>query len=221
MRAMTRVHPSSYNVLRTLSQDPSTTLVIFSGSGRSRLEEVFGDMPVWLVAENGVFVRCPPRQCPLFRFDARTDVGLRAYVTHGFSSSAFAAGGFLKCPPCFGFHQQFPSLVLSAVPCLGAHINIFRRRPGSVGGAMTREWLKMVDKINLDWMESVQLVFDYFCERTPRSFVEARESSLVWNYKYADVEFGRLQVTANAASTQPRSSAPRRTFPFSHFHTGC
>ena len=34
-------------------------------------------------------------------------------------------------------------------------------------------------------MESVQLVFDYFCERTPRSFVEARDTSVVWNYKYA------------------------------------
>ena len=45
-----------------------------------------------------------------------------------------------------------------------------------------------------EWMESVQLVFDYFCERTPRSFVEARETSVVWNYKYADNEFGRLQV---------------------------
>ena len=43
-------------------------------------------------------------------------------------------------------------------------------------------------------MESVQLVFDYFCERTPRSFVELRDTSVVWNYKYADVEFGRLQV---------------------------
>ena len=40
----------------------------------------------------------------------------------------------------------------------------------------------------------MRLVFDYFCERTPRSFVESRESSVVWNYKYADVEFGRLQV---------------------------
>lgn len=36
-----------------------------------------------------------------------------------------------------------------------------------------------------EWMESVQLVFDYFCERTPRSFVEARETSVIWNYKYA------------------------------------
>ena len=46
----------------------------------------------------------------------------------------------------------------------------------------------------MDWLESVQLVFDYFCERTPRSYVEARETSLVWNYAYADPEFGRLQA---------------------------
>ncbi len=52
----------------------------------------------------------------------------------------------------------------------------------------------MFDSLPKEWMESVQLVFDYFCERTPRSFVEARETSLVWSYKWADAEFGRLQV---------------------------
>ncbi|CAI7802620.1 unnamed protein product [Closterium sp. NIES-53] len=38
------------------------------------------------------------------------------------------------------------------------------------------------------------MVFEYFTERTPRSYVEERETSLVWNYKYADVEFGRVQA---------------------------
>ena len=37
-------------------------------------------------------------------------------------------------------------------------------------------------------------MFDYFCERTPRSFVETRETSLVWNYKYADPDFGMIQA---------------------------
>ena len=41
------------------------------------------------------------------------------------------------------------------------------------------KWITMVETANLDWLESVQLVFDYFCERTPRSFVETRETSLV------------------------------------------
>ena len=42
-----------------------------------------------------------------------------------------------------------------------------------------------MDVKKTDWMESVRLVFDYFCERTPRSFVESREASIVWNYKCA------------------------------------
>eukprot|EP00894_Picocystis_sp_ML_P003595 jgi/Pico_ML_1/54112/g4535.t1 len=56
------------------------------------------------------------------------------------------------------------------------------------------EWIETIEASNMDWMESVQLVFDYFCERTPRSYVDRRETSMVWNYKYADPEFGRLQA---------------------------
>ena len=48
-----------------------------------------------------------------------------------------------------------------------------------------QDWATMGELPRKEWMESVQLVFDYFCERTPRSFVEARETSVVWNYKYA------------------------------------
>ena len=46
-------------------------------------------------------------------------------------------------------------------------------------------WVALVDMPKMEWKESVNLVFDYFCERTPRSFVEARDTSVVWNYKYA------------------------------------
>jgi trehalose 6-phosphate synthase/phosphatase len=56
------------------------------------------------------------------------------------------------------------------------------------------QWTPMMEHLNMDWKESVQLVFDYFSARTPRSYVERRETSLVWNYKYADVEFGRVQA---------------------------
>ncbi|KAI3495402.1 hypothetical protein L1887_37740 [Cichorium endivia] len=58
-----------------------------------------------------------------------------------------------------------------------------------------KKWLQnLSDNIHMDWFESVKHVFEYFTERTPRSFFELRETSLVWNYKYADVEFGRLQA---------------------------
>ncbi len=65
-----------------------------------------------------------------------------------------------------------------------------------------------------EWMEAVALVFDYFRERTPRSFVEAREASIVWNYKSADMEFGRLQVPhSNDLHPLLMQRAPFQAFP--------
>ncbi|KAJ4849972.1 Trehalose-6-P synthase/phosphatase complex synthase subunit [Turnera subulata] len=71
---------------------------------------------------------------------------------------------------------------------LAAENGMFLRR--SPGAWMTT----MPENLNMDWVESVKHVFEYFTERTPRSHFELRETSLVWNYKYADVEFGRLQA---------------------------
>ncbi|KAL9236489.1 hypothetical protein vseg_011153 [Gypsophila vaccaria] len=57
------------------------------------------------------------------------------------------------------------------------------------------DWMTtMPEHLNLDWVPSVKHVFEYFTERTPRSHFELRETSLVWNYKYADFEFGRIQA---------------------------
>ncbi|XP_054800270.1 alpha,alpha-trehalose-phosphate synthase [UDP-forming] 1-like [Prosopis cineraria] len=59
----------------------------------------------------------------------------------------------------------------------------------------TGEWMTtMPEMLNMDWVDSVKQVFEYFTERTPRSHFELRETSIVWNYKYADVEFGRIQA---------------------------
>ncbi|XP_061970131.1 alpha,alpha-trehalose-phosphate synthase [UDP-forming] 1-like [Populus nigra] len=57
------------------------------------------------------------------------------------------------------------------------------------------DWMTaMPEHLNMEWVDSVKHVFEYFTERTPRSHFELRETLLVWNYKYADVEFGRLQA---------------------------
>ncbi|KAG4199523.1 hypothetical protein ERO13_A05G152200v2 [Gossypium hirsutum] len=57
------------------------------------------------------------------------------------------------------------------------------------------DWMTtMPENLNMEWVDSVKHVFEYFTERTPRSHFELRETSLIWNYKYADVEFGRLQA---------------------------
>ncbi|KAL1299779.1 alpha,alpha-trehalose-phosphate synthase [UDP-forming] 1 isoform X1 [Arachis ipaensis] len=57
------------------------------------------------------------------------------------------------------------------------------------------EWMTtMPEQLNMEWVDSLKHVFLYFRERTPRSCFEEREASLVWNYKHADVEFGRVQA---------------------------
>ncbi|PRW61035.1 Alpha,alpha-trehalose-phosphate synthase [UDP-forming] 1 isoform B [Chlorella sorokiniana] len=134
IQALTRVNPAAYSCLAALSQNPRVDVVVISGGEKQRLIEVFGDLHIWLAAENGAVVRPPGSQ----------------------------------------------------------------------------DWQTLMDAGSGDWKESVQLVFEYFCERTPRSFVEQRGTSLVWNYKYADVEFGRIQARdlLQHLLTGPISNAP-------------
>ena len=130
IKTQSRMHPVSQECLQRLCDDPTTTLCIFSGSERNRLQQTFAHLPkLWIAAENGCFIR----------------------------------------PPLEGKHSK-------------------------LGGSGNNKWITMVETSNFDWIESVQLVFDYFCERTPRSYVETRETSLVWSYKYADPDFGRQQA---------------------------
>lgn len=46
-------------LLQELCADPANEVLIFSGSEMAKLEETFGELPVWLAAENGVYVRPP------------------------------------------------------------------------------------------------------------------------------------------------------------------
>eukprot|EP00262_Sarcandra_glabra_P018117 TRINITY_DN6425_c0_g1_i2.p1 TRINITY_DN6425_c0_g1~~TRINITY_DN6425_c0_g1_i2.p1 ORF type:complete len:340 (+),score=73.98 TRINITY_DN6425_c0_g1_i2:61-1020(+) len=113
-----KLHPDLKEPLAMLCDDPNTTIVVLSGSGRTVLDDNFGEYRLWLAAENGMFLR-----------------------------------------------------------------------------PTNREWMTtMPEHLNMEWVDSVKHVFEYFTERTPRSHFELRETSLVWNYKYADIEFGRLQA---------------------------
>ena len=60
VQAWTRINPTVYACVRALCADPSTTVVIFSGSDKQKLEDIFGGLDLWLAAENGMFMRGPP-----------------------------------------------------------------------------------------------------------------------------------------------------------------
>jgi trehalose 6-phosphate synthase/phosphatase len=51
------------------------------------------------------------------------------------------------------------------------------------------EW-KMMDAINKDWMEIIRPTLDFYVDRTPRSFIEEKNYSLVWHYRDADPDLG-------------------------------
>lgn len=52
----------THRLLQELCADPSNEVLIFSGSEMAKLEETFGCLPLWLAAENGVYVRPPVRR---------------------------------------------------------------------------------------------------------------------------------------------------------------
>uniref|UniRef100_A0A251UEA9 Putative trehalose-phosphatase/synthase 3 n=1 Tax=Helianthus annuus TaxID=4232 RepID=A0A251UEA9_HELAN len=112
------LHPELEQPLKRLCDDPTSTVVIISGSQRCVLEKNFEDYNVWLAAEHGVFIRT-------------TD----------------------------------------------------------------KNWSQnLTNNIHTDWIASLKHVFEYFTTRTPRSYCELRETSIVWSYKYSDFEFGRRQA---------------------------
>jgi len=51
------------------------------------------------------------------------------------------------------------------------------------------EW-SMMDAIDKDWMSIIRPVLDFYCDRTPRSFIEEKNYSLVWHYRKSDPDLG-------------------------------
>lgn len=104
--------------LADLAADPRNQVLIISASTRETLDSHFGELPVFLAAENGTFLRA---------------------------------------------------------------------------GDRTQEWV-CLETPDLSWMDPVADVFNYFSERTPGAVVERRETSVVFNFRNVELEYGRLQA---------------------------
>ena len=148
------LHSVSQECIARLCDDPNTTVCIFSGSERHKLAKKFAVLPkVWIVAENGCFIRPPLITNDDENEDNNGDDDDKKDEDHREEKKdVFKVP---KLPP---------------------------------------KWHTLVEMSQLDWLESVEVVFEYFCERTPRSYVEIRETSLLWSYKYSDPDFGRQQA---------------------------
>jgi trehalose 6-phosphate synthase/phosphatase len=52
------------------------------------------------------------------------------------------------------------------------------------------EWTALREEQSGDWKATVRPVLEHFVERTPGSFVEEKQYSLVWHYRRSEPEFG-------------------------------
>ena len=48
----------------------------------------------------------------------------------------------------------------------------------------------MIEQIDQNWMEIIRPILEFYVDRTPRSFVETKNYSLVWHYRNADPDLG-------------------------------
>ncbi|KAK2462193.1 hypothetical protein APHAL10511_005781 [Amanita phalloides] len=55
-------------------------------------------------------------------------------------------------------------------------------RPRQKARTNTGEWLNMVSNLDMSWKNACLEMLHYYTERTPGSFVEEREASVVWRY---------------------------------------
>lgn len=79
---------------------------------------------------------------------------------------------------------------LGDIPELGlcAENGCFLRPPRS------DKWIDLFNNSNEAWKEKVSQIFEYYMERTPGSFIEKKEESIVWHFRLADVAFGDWQA---------------------------
>ncbi len=65
-------------------------------------------------------------------------------------------------------------------------------------GAWIREgkgmW-EMVEPLRSDWKDTIRPILELYVDRTPGSFIEEKEFSLVWHYRKADPELGRVRAS--------------------------
>lgn len=55
------------------------------------------------------------------------------------------------------------------------------------------EW-GMIEKIDKQWMDIIRPIITFYADRTPRSFLEEKNYSLVWHYRNADPDLGVIRA---------------------------
>lgn len=63
---------------------------------------------------------------------------------------------------------------------------VWMKQPG-------KDW-QLIEIMNNEWKSAIGPVMEFFVDRTPGSFIEEKNFSLVWHYRKADPELGQLRA---------------------------
>lgn len=55
-------------------------------------------------------------------------------------------------------------------------------------------WEKLIDHEDFQWIQQVRLIMLGYKSKTEGSQIEMKETSIIWNYKNCDLEFGQMQA---------------------------
>jgi len=168
--------PSSrmLRALRKIVQDPVNTVFIVSGRDRRELEAAFADVPeIGLCAEHGCFFSIPSR--------GKTTSEEKRTVTPPLVSSS---GDVLPKP-----RRLFENKIRSS------SIDSVEPEARDVQETLTRDWITLSDVFDSSWMDLSEQIMDVYTQRTDGTIIERKGSSIVWQFRDAEPEFGRLQAS--------------------------
>lgn len=64
-----------------------------------------------------------------------------------------------------------------------------------------KDWFQ-IDSLRNDWMEEIKQILDLYVDRTPGSFIEHKDYSLVWHYRKAELGLGELRARELVSNLQ-------------------
>ena len=67
-----------------------------------------------------------------------------------------------------------------------AEHGVWLKKPG-------KEW-ELYEQMNTDWKELIRPGLEFYVDRTPGTFIEEKNYSLVWHYRKADPELGKMRA---------------------------
>lgn len=203
-------------ILSLLEACRDNCVLILSGRDREYVEEWFGDMDVFLAAEDGCFLRRPGDSdwIPLFQQSSKYDALRRGTLEPADSITdlvGMAAEHAVEYQP---LSRSILDIVSSDAgtngtnggtngeakggQLKGGHHPLVRPvtkkgSTSSMGSFHANESSEAEEEI-AQWKEPVLKVMRHFEERTPGARVEEGDASVTWHYVDADKTFGRSQA---------------------------